>query len=79
MNKELLVTIDETIENICKWTNEKFKPKKISNRDMMMRHIDGNDESTDENFDEILRIIDSLSKLLQVRANLENILTNDMK
>ena len=51
MKKELLETIDETVENICKWANEEFKPKKITNRDLMFRHIEGNDRQTNDRFE----------------------------
>ena len=71
MKKELLETIDETVENICKWVNEEFKSKKISSRDVMLHHIDGNDEQTDDRFENKLKIIAALSELLQARASIE--------
>ena len=72
MKKELLETIYETVENICKWANQEFIPKKMTNRDLMLHHIDGNDDQKDDCLDIKLRIIDSLSELLQARASIEN-------
>ena len=71
MKKELLETIDETVENICKWANKEFKPKEVSHREMMLHHIDGNDEQADDRFEKQLKIIYALSELLQVRASIE--------
>ena len=71
MKKELLDTIDEAIENICKWANKEFKPKEVSHREMMLHHIDGNDEQTDDRFENKLKIIAALSELLQARASIE--------
>ena len=72
MKKELLEAIDETVENICKWANKEFKPKEITRRDALLHYIDGNDDQKDDCLDRQLRIIDSLSELLQARASIEN-------
>ena len=71
MKKELLETIDETVENICKWANKEFKPKEITRRDILLRHVDGNDDQTYDRLDRQLKIIDSLSELLQARSSIE--------
>ena len=71
MKKELLEAIDETVENICKWANKEFKPKEITRRDVLLRHVDGNDDKTYDCLDRQLKIIDSLSELLQARLSIE--------
>ena len=51
---------------------EEFKPKEITRRDAWLHYIDGNDDQKDDCLDRQLRIIDSLSELLQARASIEN-------
>lgn len=70
MKKELLETIDETVENICKWANEEFKQKKLTSRDVIQQ-LEESDKSKNEKFENQLRIIDLLSELLQARASIE--------
>ena len=72
MKKELLETIDETVENICKWANEEFKPMKTSSRDVMLHHIDETNGQTNKQFERKIKIIYALSELLQARANIKN-------
>ena len=38
---------------------------------MILHHIDGNDEQTDDRFENKLKIIAALSELLQARASIE--------
>ena len=52
--------------------DDEFKPKEITRRDALLHYIDGNDDQKDDCLDRQLRIIDSLSKLLQARASIEN-------
>ena len=77
MKKELLETIDETVENICKWANNEFKEKKLTSRDVLMQLDKDNEDSENESLDKKLRIISCLSELLQARANIENNITNE--
>ena len=69
--KELLEFIDETVENICKWLNEEFKPMKTSTRDVMLHHIDDTNVQTNKQFENQLKIIYALSELLQSMASIE--------
>ena len=71
MKKDLLETIDETVENICKWANEEFKPMKTSSRDVMLRHMDDTNGQTNKQFERKLKIIYALSELLQARASIK--------
>lgn len=77
MKKELLETIDEAVENICKWANNEFKEKKLTSRDVLMQLDKDNEVSENETLDKKLRIIGCLSELLQARANIENNITNE--
>ena len=77
MKKELLETIDETVENICKWANEEFKEKKLTSRDVLLQLEENNADSENETLDKKLRIVSCLSELLQARANIENNITNE--
>ena len=77
MKKELLETIDETVENICKWANNEFKEKKLTSRDVLMQLDKDNEDSENESLDKKIRIISCLSELLQARANIENSITNE--
>ena len=70
MKKELLETIDETIENICKWANNEFKEKKLTSRDVLLQ-LEKNEDSKKDT-DKKLEIIKCLSELLQSRENMEN-------
>lgn len=70
MKKELLETIDETIENICKWANNEFKEKKLTSRDVLLQLEENEDSKNDT--DKKLEIIKCLSELLQSRENMEN-------
>ena len=69
MKKELLETIDETVENICKWTNEEFKPMKTLTRDVMLHH--DTNRQTNKQFERKLKNIYALSEVLQARASIE--------
>jgi len=70
MKKELLETIDETVENICKWTNEEFKKKKLTSREVMLK-LEETDESKENTYNKKIEIINTLSKILQARADIE--------
>ncbi len=70
MKKELLETIDETVENICKWANEEFKEKKLTSREVMLK-LEETDESKENAFNKKIEIINTLSKILQARADIE--------
>lgn len=79
MKKELLETIDVTIDNIFKWANNEFKQeKKTTSRDIL-RQLDENfddDKFKNEVFEKKLKVIKYLSELLQSRVSIENIEIN---
>lgn len=80
MKKELLETIDVTIDNIFKWANNEFKQeKKTTSRDMLHK-LDENfddDKLKNEVFEKKLKVIKHLSELMQLRIGLENIKTDE--
>lgn len=80
MKKELLETIDVTIDNIFKWANNEFKQeKKTTSRDML-HQLDENfddDKLKNEVFEKKLKVIKHLSELMQLRIGLENIKTEE--
>ena len=73
MKKELLETIDETVENICKWANKEFNEKKPSSRDIMLR-LEESDESKEKSFNKKIEILNTLSNILHARAEIEKAL-----
>ena len=73
MKKELLATIDETVENICKWANEEFKEKKPTSHDIMLR-LDESDDSKEKNFNKKIEMFNTLSNILHARAEIEKTL-----
>lgn len=79
MKKELLETIDITIDNIFKWANSEFKQeKKTISRDML-HQLDENfddDKLKNEVFEKKLKVINHLSELMKLRIGLENIKTD---
>lgn len=80
MNNEqkLLETIDGTINNICKWVDKEFVEPKKTSRDVLLS-LDKDEESNDEDFEKKIKIINSLSRLIQVRTDMGNIVTDDMR
>lgn len=79
MKKELLETIDVTIENIFKWANNEFKQEKKSTSRDMLHQLDENfddDKLKNEVFEKKLKVINHLSELMQLRIGLENIKTD---
>ena len=78
MNKKLLETIDGAINNICKWADEEFVEPKKTSRDVLLS-LDKDEESNDDDFEKKIKIINSLSRLIQVRADMGNIVTDDMR
>lgn len=78
MNKKLLETIDGTINNICKWADKEFVESKKTSRDVLLS-LDKDEESNDKDFEKKIKIINSLSRLIQARADVENTFTDDMR
>ena len=79
MKKELLETIDVTIENILKWANNEFKQEKKSTSRDMLHQLDENfddDKLKNEVFEKKLKVINHLSELMKLRIGLENIKTD---
>ena len=79
MKKELLETIDVTIENIFKWANNEFKQEKKSTSRDMLHQLDENfddDKLKNEVFEKKLKVINHLSELMKLRIGLENIKTD---
>ena len=79
MKKELLETIDVTIENIFKWANNEFKQEKESTSRDMLHQLDENfddDKLKNEVFEKKLKVINHLSELMKLRIGLENIRTD---
>lgn len=77
MKKELLETIDTTIENICRWANKEFEEKKPLNktvsRDMLIE-LAQDTKRDNKDFNTKIKIIQSISNLLQARAVIESTL-----
>lgn len=78
MNKKLLETIDGTINNICKWADKEFVEPKKASRDVLLS-LDKDKEVNNEDFEKKIKIINSLSRLVQARADMENIFTDDIR
>lgn len=74
MDKELIKTIDATIENICKWADKEFTKKELTYYDLM-KMLDSDkhnsQEESNNTFNRKLKLINSISELLQARANIE--------
>ena len=69
MNKKLLETIDSTINNICKWADKEFVEPKKTSRDVLLS-LDKDEEFNNDDFEKKIKIINSLSRLIQARANI---------
>lgn len=70
MEKGLLKTIDETIENICKWANKEFQESKQGYREMMLS-LDNDDKVDVDDFERKLKVIHCISELLEAKAALD--------
>ena len=69
MKEELLETIDAIINNICKWAGKEFVEAKKTSRDVL-RDLDKDEESNNEDFERKIKIINSLSRLIEARENM---------
>ena len=80
MNNEqkLLKTMNGTINNICKWADKEFVEPKKTSRDVLLS-LDKDEEFNNEDFEKKIKIINSLFRLIQARADMENNFTDDTK
>lgn len=69
MNNELLETIDATINNICKWAGKEFVEPKKTSRDVLL-DLDKDERFNNEEFERKIKIINSLSRLIEARENI---------
>lgn len=78
MGKKLLKTMNGTINNICKWADKEFVEPKKTSRDVLLS-LDKDEEFNNEDFEKKIKIINSLFRLIQARADMENNFTDDTK
>ena len=67
-----------TINNICKWADKEFVEPKKTSRDVLLS-LDKDEEFNNEDFEKKIKIINSLFRLIQARADMENNFTDDTK
>ena len=69
MKEELLETIDATINNIFKWAGKEFVEPQKTSRDVLL-DLDKDEKFNNEDFERKIKIINSLSRLIEVRENM---------